>query len=93
MLDSDISAITNSPEILKGRVKTLHPKVHAGILSTNSESDEKDLAEQSIDKVDFVVCNLYPCKLYSWKSSLPYVNNARAATNTVSRSRIVGTKP
>ena len=64
MLDSDVSAITNSPEILKGRVKTLHPKVHAGILSTNSESDEKDLAEQSIDKVDFVVCNLYPCKLY-----------------------------
>ncbi|KAF6221094.1 hypothetical protein HO133_002775 [Letharia lupina] len=58
----DISAITNSPEILKGRVKTLHPKVHAGILSTNSESDEKDLAEQSIDKVDFVVCNLYPFK-------------------------------
>ena len=62
MLHRDISAITNSPEILKGRVKTLHPKVHAGILSTNSESDEKDLAEQNIDKVDFVVCNLYPCK-------------------------------
>ncbi|CAF9926170.1 MAG: bifunctional phosphoribosylaminoimidazolecarboxamide formyltransferase/IMP cyclohydrolase [Alectoria fallacina] len=58
----DISAITNSPEILKGRVKTLHPKVHAGILSTNSESDEKDLGEQNIDKVDFVVCNLYPFK-------------------------------
>ncbi len=38
----------------------MHPKVHAGILSTNSESDEKDLAEQSIDKVDIVVCNLYP---------------------------------
>lgn len=62
MLHRDISAITNSPEILKGRVKTLHPIVHAGILSTNSESDEKDLAEQNIDKVDFVVCNLYPCK-------------------------------
>ena len=62
LLHRDISAITKSPEILKGRVKTLHPNVHAGILSTNSESDEKDLAEQSIDKVDFVVCNLYPCK-------------------------------
>jgi len=34
----------------------------SGILSTNSESDEKDLAEQSIDKVDYVVCNLYPFK-------------------------------
>ena len=93
MPDSDVSAITNSPEILKGRVKTLHPKVHAGILSTNSESDEKDLAEQSIDKVDFVVCNLYPCKLCFWESSLPYVNNAQAARNTVFWSRIVGTKP
>lgn len=40
----------------------MHPTVHAGILSTNSESDEKDLAEQNIDKVDFVVCNLYPFK-------------------------------
>jgi phosphoribosylaminoimidazolecarboxamide formyltransferase / IMP cyclohydrolase len=47
----DISAITHSPEILKGRVKTLHPAVHAGILSTNSESDANDLAEQKIDKV------------------------------------------
>ena len=36
--------------------------VHAGILSTNSQNDEKDLAEQSIDKVDYVVCNLYPFK-------------------------------
>ncbi|KAI4148675.1 MAG: hypothetical protein L6R39_002720 [Caloplaca ligustica] len=58
----DISAITKSPELLGGRVKTLHPAVHAGILSTNSESDEKDLAEQSIDKVDYVICNLYPFK-------------------------------
>ena len=93
MLHSDVSAITNSPEILKGRVKTLHPKVHAGILSTNSESDEKDLAEQSIDKVDFVVCNLYPCKLYLAESSLPYVNNTREETNVVSWSLIVGIKP
>ncbi|KAI4185509.1 MAG: hypothetical protein L6R41_004079 [Letrouitia leprolyta] len=59
---NDISAITKSPELLGGRVKTLHPAVHAGILSTNSESDEKDLAEQSIDKVDYVICNLYPFK-------------------------------
>ena len=40
----------------------MHPKVHAGILSTDSASDERDLAEQSIEKVDFVVCNLYPCE-------------------------------
>ncbi|KAK5628029.1 hypothetical protein RRF57_003744 [Xylaria bambusicola] len=58
----DISAITKAPEILSGRVKTLHPAVHAGILARNLESDEKDLAEQSIDKVDYVICNLYPFK-------------------------------
>ena len=48
--------------MLAGRVKTLHPAVHAGILARNLESDEKDLADQNIDKVDYVVCNLYPFK-------------------------------
>lgn len=48
--------------MLAGRVKTLHPAVHAGILARNLASDEKDLAEQSIDKVDYVICNLYPFK-------------------------------
>ncbi|AEO70286.1 uncharacterized protein THITE_2121512 [Thermothielavioides terrestris NRRL 8126] len=58
----DISAITKAPEMLAGRVKTLHPAVHAGILARNLASDEKDLAEQNIDKVDYVICNLYPFK-------------------------------
>lgn len=58
----DIADITHAPEMLDGRVKTLHPAVHAGILARNSESDEKDLADQNITKVDFVVCNLYPFK-------------------------------
>ncbi|KUI66872.1 Bifunctional purine biosynthesis protein ADE17 [Cytospora mali] len=58
----DISAITKAPEMLAGRVKTLHPAVHAGILARNLASDEKDLAEQHIDKVDYVICNLYPFK-------------------------------
>jgi phosphoribosylaminoimidazolecarboxamide formyltransferase/IMP cyclohydrolase len=48
--------------MLSGRVKTLHPAVHAGILARNLASDEKDLAEQNIDKVDYVICNLYPFK-------------------------------
>ena len=48
--------------MLSGRVKTLHPAVHAGILARNIDSDEKDLAEQRIDKVDYVICNLYPFK-------------------------------
>jgi phosphoribosylaminoimidazolecarboxamide formyltransferase/IMP cyclohydrolase len=48
--------------MLGGRVKTLHPAVHGGILARNIESDEKDLAAQKIAKVDYVVCNLYPFK-------------------------------
>lgn len=48
--------------MLGGRVKTLHPAVHGGILARNIESDDKDLAEQHIDKIDIVVCNLYPFK-------------------------------
>lgn len=58
----DVSAITKAPEMLGGRVKTLHPAVHGGILARDISSDESDLAEQGIDKVDFVVCNLYPFK-------------------------------
>lgn len=58
----DISSITKAPEMLAGRVKTLHPAVHAGILARDLASDEKDLAEQNIEKVDYVICNLYPFK-------------------------------
>ncbi|KAL6947248.1 bifunctional phosphoribosylaminoimidazolecarboxamide formyltransferase/IMP cyclohydrolase [Hanseniaspora vineae] len=58
----DVSTITHAPEMLGGRVKTLHPAVHGGILARNLDSDEKDLQDQKIEKVDFVVCNLYPFK-------------------------------
>ncbi|CAH6720978.1 bifunctional purine biosynthesis protein Ade17p [[Candida] jaroonii] len=58
----DISTITHVPEMLGGRVKTLHPAVHGGILARDLESDEADLHAQGIEKVDFVVCNLYPFK-------------------------------
>lgn len=58
----DVSSITHAPEMLGGRVKTLHPAVHGGILARNLESDEHDLTAQGIEKVDFVVCNLYPFK-------------------------------
>lgn len=58
----DVSSITHAPEMLGGRVKTLHPAVHGGILARNIDSDEADLLAQGIDKVDYVVCNLYPFK-------------------------------
>jgi phosphoribosylaminoimidazolecarboxamide formyltransferase/IMP cyclohydrolase len=47
--------------MLGGRVKTLHPVVHGGILARlDLESDLKDLKERQIDPIDFVICNLYP---------------------------------
>ncbi|KAL9091753.1 MAG: hypothetical protein Q9159_001268 [Coniocarpon cinnabarinum] len=56
----DVSTITKSPEMLGGRVKTLHPAVHGGILARDVTSDEEDLQKQTMSKIDFVVCNLYP---------------------------------
>ncbi|PWN37893.1 AICARFT/IMPCHase bienzyme [Meira miltonrushii] len=57
----DVSDVTKAPEMLGGRVKTLHPAVHGGILAqTDKESDVKDLQDQQIAAIDIVVCNLYP---------------------------------
>lgn len=56
----DVSEITGAPEMLGGRVKTLHPVVHGGILARDIPSDLADLTAQAIDKIDIVVCNLYP---------------------------------
>jgi phosphoribosylaminoimidazolecarboxamide formyltransferase/IMP cyclohydrolase len=57
----DISAVTQFPEILDGRVKTLHPSIHAGILAVRHNADHmKVLEKQDIGPIDLVVCNLYP---------------------------------
>ncbi|KAL2715457.1 bifunctional purine biosynthesis protein PURH [Vespula squamosa] len=56
----DVSDITGAPEMLEGRVKTLHPAVHAGILARLTESDQRDLEKQNYDLIRIVVCNLYP---------------------------------
>ncbi|KAF5351529.1 hypothetical protein D9758_007231 [Tetrapyrgos nigripes] len=56
----DVSDITKAPEMLGGRVKTLHPAVHGGILSRNIPSDQQDLRVQGIAPISIVVCNLYP---------------------------------
>ncbi|KAL5291924.1 ATIC family protein [Megaselia abdita] len=56
----DVSDITGAPEMLGGRVKTLHPAVHGGILSRTTDSDLKDMKAQNFDLIDIVACNLYP---------------------------------
>ncbi len=55
-----IEDFTQSPEILDGRVKTLHPRVHGGILARDSESDIADLVKIGSSMIDLVVVNLYP---------------------------------
>ncbi|WP_407269812.1 bifunctional phosphoribosylaminoimidazolecarboxamide formyltransferase/IMP cyclohydrolase [Radiobacillus sp. PE A8.2] len=58
-----VSAVTNFDEILDGRVKTLHPFIHAGLLARRDDSSHiEQLEERDIDPIDIVVVNLYPFK-------------------------------
>ena len=57
----EISEYTNFPEILEGRVKTLHPKIHSGILSKrNNKSHISDLKNNNFEEIDLVIVNFYP---------------------------------
>ena len=59
----EISDLTGFPECLDGRVKTLHPKVHAGILAMRAKEEHmKQLKDLGVDTIDFVIVNLYPFK-------------------------------
>jgi phosphoribosylaminoimidazolecarboxamide formyltransferase/IMP cyclohydrolase len=61
ILVTQASAVTNFPEMLDGRVKTLHPAIHGGILARRHRSDDMAaLAEKGITAIDLVVVNLYP---------------------------------
>ena len=56
-----VSEVTGAPEILGGRVKTLHPKIHGGILADRTKPEHlQELDAQDIVPIDLVVCNLYP---------------------------------
>jgi phosphoribosylaminoimidazolecarboxamide formyltransferase/IMP cyclohydrolase len=57
----DVSEVTGFPEMLGGRVKTLHPRIHAGILAVRENREHVEtLLEHNIQWIDLVVCNLYP---------------------------------
>jgi phosphoribosylaminoimidazolecarboxamide formyltransferase / IMP cyclohydrolase len=58
---TSVADLTGSPEMLGGRVKTLHPKVHGGLLfRRNNDDDQADLRANGIEPIDMVVSNLYP---------------------------------
>lgn len=58
---TEVAAHTGSPEILDGRVKTLHPRIHGGLLARRDSAEHmQTLKEQGIDRIDLLVVNLYP---------------------------------
>ncbi|WP_073507574.1 bifunctional phosphoribosylaminoimidazolecarboxamide formyltransferase/IMP cyclohydrolase [Streptobacillus notomytis] len=57
----DISEVTNFPEMLDGRVKSLHPNIHGGILAIRDKKEHMNtIREYNIDTIDYVIVNLYP---------------------------------
>ena len=67
----EVSEYTGSPEILGGRIKTLHPKIHAGILSKrNNKSHTRDLKNNNFEEIDLVIVNFYP-----FEKTLEQTNN------------------
>lgn len=57
---TEVAEVTGAAEMLGGRVKTLHPAIHGGILARDTASDRAELAGHGIEAIDLVVCNLYP---------------------------------
>src|SRR5438132_9208281 len=57
----DVSDVTGFPEMMDGRIKTLHPKIHGALLALrDNEEHKKALREHGIEPIDMIVVNLYP---------------------------------
>src|SRR6185312_12059737 len=75
----DIGQLTGFPEILDGRVKTLHPAIYAGLLAKRDKPEHMaTLAEHRLPEIDLVVCNLYP---FEQTVAKPGVTEAEAIEN------------
>ncbi|NNE69735.1 MAG: bifunctional phosphoribosylaminoimidazolecarboxamide formyltransferase/IMP cyclohydrolase [Rhodothermales bacterium] len=75
----DVSEVTGFPEILDGRVKTLHPLIHGGLLNRrNDAEDQATLSEHGIPPIDLVVVNLYP---FGKATASPETDDATAIEN------------
>jgi phosphoribosylaminoimidazolecarboxamide formyltransferase/IMP cyclohydrolase len=85
----EVSEFTNSPEILEGRVKTLHPKIHAGILNKRkSKIHLKDLKNNNFENIDLVIVNFYPFEetLKNTKNHNKIIENIDVGGPTMVRS-------
>ncbi len=85
----EVSEFTNSPEILEGRVKTLHPKIHAGILNKRKKKSHlKDLKDNDFENIDLVIVNFYPFEktLTRTKSHEKIIENIDVGGPTMVRS-------
>jgi phosphoribosylaminoimidazolecarboxamide formyltransferase/IMP cyclohydrolase len=85
----EVSEFTNSPEILEGRVKTLHPKIHAGILNKRkSKAHLKDLKNNNFENIDLVIVNFYPFEetLKNTKNHKKIIENIDVGGPTMVRS-------
>ena len=85
----EVSEFTNSPEILEGRVKTLHPKIHAGILNKRKNKIHlKDLKKNNFENIDLVIVNFYPFEetLKNTKSHNKVIENIDVGGPTMVRS-------
>jgi phosphoribosylaminoimidazolecarboxamide formyltransferase/IMP cyclohydrolase len=69
---TEVAAYTKSPEILGGRVKTLHPSVHGGLLARSTEADHNELLALGWDYIDLVAVNLYPFEETIFKPNSTY---------------------
>ena len=85
----EVSEYTQSPEILGGRVKTLHPKIHAGILSKrDNKSHISDLRNNNFEEIDLVIVNFYPFEktLEQTKNHSKIIENIDVGGPTMVRS-------
>ena len=85
----EISEYIGMPEILDGRVKTLHPKIHSGILSDrNKKLHKKTLKKLNFEEIDFVVVNFYPFEktLKSTKNHKKIISNIDIGGPTMVRA-------
>jgi phosphoribosylaminoimidazolecarboxamide formyltransferase/IMP cyclohydrolase len=85
----EVSEFTSSPEILEGRVKTLHPKIHAGILNKRkSKIHLKDLKNNNFENIDLVIVNFYPFEetLKNTKNHEKIIENIDVGGPTMVRS-------